>query len=219
MSRDSLPSPLPAPVATRLRRPSWKDPRLAVGVLLILGSTVAGGRVFAAADDSTAYYAARHVLTPGDPITAADLTVVRADLDVEAGYLDADRPVGGDLLALRTVGPGELLPLDALGTRTALTTQPVGIAVRGDLPAAVRKGARVDIWVADAEPGAAGSFGTPRRVVAGAEVAEISDADRGLGSTNGRTVHVLLSEEQLPQMLAAIANASAISVLPSAGAS
>ena len=50
---------LPTPTATRLRRPSWRDSRLLVGVLLVLVSTVLGSVVVARADDRVPVYAVK----------------------------------------------------------------------------------------------------------------------------------------------------------------
>ena len=43
---------LPEPTAKRLQRPSWRDARLLVGVVLVLLGTVLGARLIAAADDT-----------------------------------------------------------------------------------------------------------------------------------------------------------------------
>lgn len=210
---------LPAPSASRLRRPSWKDPRLAIGLVVVLASTVAGGRIVAAADQTTAFYTARHTLTPGDPVSPDDLAVVRARLETDASYLDADHPLPADLISLRTINPGELMPLDAVGSSSALAVQPVGIVVHGDLPSTVRKGSRVDVWaVAPRSPGEASSVGTPQQLVRGAEVSEVQESGGGLGASGAHTVHVLLTDDDLPQVLTALADDSALSILPAGGA-
>ena len=50
LSRTPAVQRLPAPAAARLRRPSWRDPRLLVGLLLVAVAVVVGTTAVAAAD-------------------------------------------------------------------------------------------------------------------------------------------------------------------------
>ena len=98
---------LPAPVAPRLRRPSWRDPRLLVGLLLVLSAVVVGARVVSAADETEPYYVAVATLTPGDAVGSADVRVVRARLqDVSPGYLSAASDLPAGMVASRVSPPG-----------------------------------------------------------------------------------------------------------------
>lgn len=136
------------PPAQRLRAPSWRDPKLVVGLLLVLTSVVVGGRVVAAADRTVAVWAARSTLASGDAVGPGALTAVRVRLDdAVARYLPADEPVPGGLVALRTLGPGELVPVGAVGDAAALERTPLGLPYEGPLPTGLVKGARVDVWI------------------------------------------------------------------------
>ena len=162
---------LPAPAAARLRAPSWRDPRLLVGLLLVLGAVVLGARVVAAADDTSPYYAAARPLVPGDRVGADDVRVVDVRLpDSADGYVGARDPLAPGTVATRTVGEGELLPRSALGTQGDVALQPVGIPVEAAAPG-LGTGAVVDVWVALPDPERAGSFLEPERTVQGATVA------------------------------------------------
>lgn len=211
---------LPAVQAQRLRAPSWRDPRLAVGVVLVLLSVVLGARVVAAADDTEPVWAAAHALTPGDAVGPDDVRVAHVRLDADAGtYLSAagDLPTG--LVALRSVGEGELLARSGIGAVDGVDVRPVAIPVEGALPAGLGKGARVDVWVARPDPDRAGAFTEPKRLVEAAEVAEVTQSGGALGSGGNTTVQVLVGQEQLPQAIGALANGSHVSVvlLPGAG--
>ena len=61
------------PTALRLRNPSWRDPRLWVGVALVLVSVVAGARLLASADDTVGVWSASSDLTDIHPITGRAL--------------------------------------------------------------------------------------------------------------------------------------------------
>src|SRR6185312_17452878 len=64
---------LPRPTAARLQRPSWRDARLVVGVVLVLLAMTGGAVVVAAADDTTPVYAAAGGLVPGQAVRQSDV--------------------------------------------------------------------------------------------------------------------------------------------------
>lgn len=209
---------LPAPAAARLRAPSWRDPRLLVGVLLVLGSVVLGARAVASADETRPYYAATRALVPGDRVGVDDVRVVDVRLqDASAAYLTAEAALEPGTVATRTVGAGELLPLAALGEGGDVGLQPVGVPVEGAPPAGLVAGAVVDVWVAQPDPERAGSFTEPQRLVQGATVAEVSDSGSALGSGGGTTVQVLLEQDALAGVLGALANDAVVSLVLAPG--
>ena len=139
-----------SPPAVRARRPSWRDPRLAIGLALVCVSVLVGARVLAAADDTVAVLAARDSLVAGQQVGAADLTEVRlrftADEDADR-YLAAGEPLPEGVVLLRPVGPGELVPRAALSTEDGgLVEVPLSVDP-GRVPASVRAGSVVDVWV------------------------------------------------------------------------
>lgn len=209
---------LPAPAAARLRPPSWRDPRLLVGILLVVGSVVLGARLVAAADETDPYFVAAHTLTPGDPVALDDLRVVRLTLEAaDSTYLPADEGLPEGLVAVRTVAEGELLPRTGVGAAADLEVQPVGIPVEGALPAGLVKGAAVDVWVAGPDPARAGGFLPPERLVEAAAVAEVKEANSALGARGGSTVQVLVGAEPLREVLGALANDAAVSLVLALG--
>src|SRR4249919_977186 len=136
---------LPAPEAARLRRPSWRDTRLLVGLLIVLGSVALGARVVATADDTAPVYAARVTLPAGTALSPAVLDVIKVRLGPAAGrYLSGIRPPPAGTVLLRTVTAGELVPASAMGRAEALRRRPVGIPVDGALPAGIAPGGLVD---------------------------------------------------------------------------
>ncbi len=212
-----MPAP-PTPQAPRLRAPSWRDPRLLVGLGLVLASVVAGGRVVAAADDTVPVWAARTTLASGDALTPAVLSPVRVHLDeAVAEYLSAERPLPPGLVALRTLGPGELVPASAVGEASLLLRKPLGLPYEGPLPSGLVKGARVDVWITPApDPGApavapAGADG-PVQLAQRVEVAEVAGAEDGFAGS-GTTVQVYLAEEEVARVLAGRAAGAEVSLL------
>lgn len=204
----------PAPVpAARLRAPSWRDPRLLLGLALVLASVLLGSWVVTTADRTRPVWAAAAPLAPGDAVGAPALTVVRASLGTDAArYLPADRPLPRGLVVLRTVGPGELVPRTAVGSASALALRPVGLPVTGALPPGLTKGSLVDVWVSPAPAPGAGSTAPPRQLATSAPVADVT-RDEGALASRSATVHVLLDAEQLPQALSAVAAGAAVAVV------
>lgn len=201
-------SDLATPTASRLTRPSLRDSRLIVGVLLVLASTVLGAVLFARAGQTVPMYAARGQLVPGQALTAADLVRVDVHLgDTGPAYLSAKEPLGADLWVLREVRPGELIPASGVGARSAITVQPVTLLVDPTSAAGLTMGSVVDVYVNRPAAKGAGAGGPdlagPERSLAGVTVGRVEEAARvGVASTSPRSVQVLVPMEAVKGLVA-----------------
>lgn len=210
--------------ANRLRAPSWRDPRLVVGLLLVLGSVVAGARLVASFDHREKVYAAGVALAPGQVVRADQLTKVEVALGGQAErYLSAgDAPPAG-AVALREVKPGELVPRSAVG-RADQSGKPVMVPVDQDAARMLSAGDMVDVWVNARRPGAASSgpdaYGTPVRMLSQAAVSRVPDPASGrLGAARGTVgVLVLVPAEQVERVIAAVDQEARFTLVPSLGA-
>jgi hypothetical protein len=212
-------SDLPTPSVARLRRPSWRDTRLLVGLLIILVSVALGARVVAAADDTVPVYAAARTLATGGALTPADLTVVRVRLGgATHAYLGAQSPPPAGATLLRTLGAGELVPMSAVGSAAQLQVRPVTIPVDGAAPPGLLVGARVDVWSSARDPAGGGaSFRPPQRLATSAEVAAVTAPDTGLSLARGPAAQLLLADGELRTVLDAMANQARITLVPVPG--
>jgi hypothetical protein len=140
----------PAPQARRHHRPGWRDPRILVGVVIVALSVLLGVKVLASADDTVGVWALRKDLPAGTRVDAGEVDRVEirfASRDAADRYLSADDPLPPDSVLQRAVGQGELLPRKALaGADEALVEVPVSVEV-DEVPATVKEGSVVDIWV------------------------------------------------------------------------
>ncbi|GAB7193705.1 flagellar protein FlgA [Kineococcus sp. NUM-3379] len=214
---------LPPPRATRLRAPSWRDPRLLVGLSLVLGSVVLGARVVATADRTVPVWAVVGPVAAGQSIGAGNLRVaeVRLGEDVQRAYLPASAAPATDWVALRTVAAGELLPRASVGRAADLAARPVSLPL-DSLPAGVAVGGQVDVWTTGAVvEGRADLPGTapagPEQLLAGVEVSAVSSAGAGLGTRRSADVQVLVPAGRLPGLLTSLASGTQLVVVPVPG--
>ena len=134
----------------RWRRPAWKDPRMAGGVVLVAGAVALGAWAVDAAADTTRVYVLSQDVAPGTDLTADGiLTVVEAhpgtDAYVEAGHL----PDGA--VSTRSMRKGELLATAAVNSGREQDLRPVVLNVASNLPASTKVGDYVDLWIVPKE--------------------------------------------------------------------
>ena len=134
----------------RWRRPAWKDPRMAGGVVLVAGAVALGAWAVDAAADTTRVYVLSQDVAPGTDLTADGiLTVVEAhpgtDAYVEAGHL----PDGA--VSARSMRKGELLAAAAVNSGREQELRPVVLTVASNLPASTKVGDYVDLWIVPKE--------------------------------------------------------------------
>jgi hypothetical protein len=196
----------------RLKKPSWKDPRLVVGILLVLASTAGVVSLLGAADQTTEAYAAREAIAVGERLTADKLHRVKVRLgDLEQRYLTSESGLSEGAVAVQRIGQDQLVPRDSLGELDVLDRKPVAVTVEEALPAQAVAGSRVDVWVA--LPDARNGYSQPTLLLPGAEIAQLTPGSTALGSARSTVVMVLVTDSQMPQLLGAQANKAKISVV------
>jgi hypothetical protein len=140
-----------APLARRVSRPSWRDPRLVVGVVLVAGSVLAGAALLGGGDGSVSVWALRTDLADGSPVAASDLVAQQVGFlstDEADRYLSAATAIPEGSTLVRAVGAGELLPRAALGASDLEPVVEVPVPVAAEaVPATVVAGSRVDVYV------------------------------------------------------------------------
>ena len=135
-----------APVM-RLRRPRWKDPRLIVGVVLVVASVLMGALLVSRLAETTPVLVARSPIVPGDPIDPDNLTLVEMRLgDQHDLYLGALEAIPDGSVATRAVQAGELLPLSAVGQSADVPLRPIVIPVDSTVAESVAPGVSVELW-------------------------------------------------------------------------
>ncbi|KGN32327.1 hypothetical protein N802_18355 [Knoellia sinensis KCTC 19936] len=201
-------SDLPTPSAQRLHKPSWRDSRLLIGLLLVLASTAIGAYVVSRADDRMPMYAAKSGLVAGQPLTADDVVRVDVQLGESAGdYVSAGTDVPPDHFVLREVRAGELIPATAVGSRDEATAQPVALQVDATSASTLQVGSVVDVYVNRPLPSAKGSIGStgfsgPVLTLAGVTVVAVPQ-DGGVmgGSGDTRALQIMVPKDKVKQVV------------------
>lgn len=147
LSPESRPA---SPPAARAQPAGWRDPRMIVGVVIVAVCVLLGARVLAGADDSVAVWGLRHDVVAGASLGPGDLVPVRVHFAGGGAerYLTAASGPAPHGTAAHDLAAGELLPRSAVAADDgpALVEVPLSVAP-DDLPASVRRGAVVDVWV------------------------------------------------------------------------
>jgi hypothetical protein len=198
--------------AARLKRPSWRDPRLLVGILLVLVSVAGVVFLVNSADRTTEVYAARDGIGVGEALTAENVVRAKVRLgETEQHYIPVESGLPEGMVAVQRIAKDQLVPRASLGEVDRLDRKPVALTIDETLPSQAVEGARVDVWVA--QPDARNGYSEPKLLLPGAEIAEVTAGSTALGSTKTTVLMVLVEDSQMPALLGAQANEAKISVV------
>lgn len=193
----------PSPPARRLQAPSWLQPRLIAGMLMIVVSVITGAKVVSAADRSVLVWAVARDVAAGTVLAPDDLRPARVRLfDSAPRYLDiAESPAGRAVT--RRLAEGELVPATAL--RTVAPAVVVNIPVQPANAPALARGQAIDVWASSKDC-------PPERVLAAAPVQEVhADGVGALSSGAGALqVVVRVSAVEAERVLAALSREATI---------
>ena len=188
------------------------DVRLVIGLLLV-GASIAGvyGLV-AAADRTTAVYAAAKPVAAGRQLQVSDLEVVRVRLAGASVMYVTEGALRSGAVTVRPLVKGELLALAAVGSARDISATTLVLTLTSPLPTASAVGATVDIW--SAVQLGQNTFGPPTIMVPRAQISRIIESS-GIGSSSQNiNVEVIVPRSTVVLVLQAQANGDAISLVP-----
>jgi len=189
------------------------DPRLAIGIGLVVASVVGVYGVVQATDRSVFVYSTTGVLSPGDRVYESDLGVTSVQLgDADDRYFrQGDVPSDG-LVVTRTVLEGELLPVSAVGSAASIRVASVVVTVSGQLSRSIEPGAVVDVWSsAELEDR---RFGPPAVLVGSATVVRVLESSGLIADRQGSGVELLVPKGKIARVLEAAADGNSIALIP-----
>lgn len=191
-------------------RRTWMDPRLVIGVVLVLASLAGVWLVVQQSSRTDTAWAATRTLLPGDTVAAGDVQQVEVRLpQSQERYLDASAdPVG--MVVASTVGEGEVLPVRALGESAGADRSAMVIEIQGALPRSVRAGSLVDVWTAAPTDD---GYEAPAVLVDDAIVVGVVE-DEGILATAAQQLELLVPADETSRLLEAMSNEHVLSVVP-----
>lgn len=213
-------SELPRPSVTRLARPSWREPRLLVGVLLVVLAIALGAKAVSSFDERVPVYAAAVALVPGDRLGPDNLT--RADVrlgDRMGRYLSAATAVAPDTFVVREVREGELVPASAVGSRADVGVQPVTVRIDATAATGLVRGSVVDVWISDRDASSTTEkFLDPHLALRAATVSWLPGEQTrfGVGASTS-AIQILVPRADVAQVIAAQDRQSRVTLVPVPG--
>ena len=209
---------LAQPVAKRLQRPSWRDSRLLVGVLLVLVAATLGAKAVASTDDRVPMWVATVDLVAGDVVTAD--SVRRADVRLDddmASYLSAATPPAAGTYVVRDVRSGELVPRSAFGTAEQVGLQRVTVRADAVSATGLARGSRVDLFVTPKTSLASTNKPTTTKVLTAAGVASVQSSSGGLGSNATTSVQLYVPTDRVQTVVEAVDGEAKLTLVPVVG--
>jgi hypothetical protein len=194
-------------------RSRWFDPRLAIGLGLVVSSIAGVLVVVSHADSTIAVLSARVALFTGDRVSAADLVERRVRLDGLADdYLTAKQLPRAGLVITKPVAIGELVPLSAVGDRSGARKASIVVPLSVELPGSIDTGSTVELW--SAAVGENQRFERPKVLVGSATVVRLVDDAALVARGPVVSVELQIPRSRTSAVLDAIANDSSLSLVP-----
>lgn len=203
-----------APRSARLRRPTWRDPRLAGGAVLIAASLALGAWAVDSASHTDQVYLLTRDVAPGTSLEEEGLlTLVDAnpgtDVYVEAGSL----PSGA--VTTRSLSAGELVPEDAVGEAALGGMRSLVLEVATALPAGTAVGDVVDLWALPPAQSAVSAAAAEASVVAeGLTISAVGESGTSLVGSTTTSVEVLVPDDSVGAVLTAVGGQGALVLVP-----
>lgn len=211
-----VPVPTEPAGALRLRRPRWRDPRLLIGIALVLVSVLAGILVITRLSATTTVLVARTDVVVGSVLRSEDLTTAQLRLGEQTPqYASSLDQIPAGAVATETIRAGHLLPVSAIGQGEGVQLRPVVIEVDAAIARSVAPGARVEVWSTPEQSGQEERAQAVRLVDSGVVRTVDEGSSLGMQSTS---VEVLIPADEVPVLLEALAADDRLDVIAIPGA-
>lgn len=200
----------------RLRTPRWKDPRLIVGIVLVVASVLMGAGLVSRMSETTPVLIARSAVVPGDSLESADLVAVDLRLaDQTEHYVGTLEAIPDGAVATRTIQPGELVPMSAVGQSDDVPLRPVVIPVDAAVAESVVPGATVELW--HTSPSTDDGVDAEAQLLVADAVVRRIDEGSSLGM-RAMSVEVLVPADSLGEVLEVLSKDERLDVIGVPGA-
>jgi hypothetical protein len=196
------------------RRLSARTPwvRAAIGGILVVGSIIGVMAALSGTRETQSVLMSNSALAPGTALGEADVSVVEVPRNaVFDGYV-GPQELEGSLFISSPVGPGDMIPKNAVSATSLSDSSVVSIQLAVGHPEWLQPGATATFWVQP--PSAENSFGEPFVLAPAVVVLAVSSDDGFAADAMTSQVDLLVSRRALPGVLHAIANKFHTSLTP-----
>lgn len=184
----------------------WKDPRLALGVLLIAVSAIAGAFLMQG-PETKAVYRANSAMVPGTTVEGANFAIVDVPVDLAEGFIGPsdgmdDRRIGqvieqGQLLSTQIL---EADPVEAGYTHLV-------VPLVAPAPASLSQGSSAELWRIKSEQ-TGGDEASAERIASDLVIVSISSTDSMRIDQYGAEIQVTNSD--VPDVLAVLGSSDGL---------
>jgi hypothetical protein len=203
------------PLAARRRRAL--DPRILIGVALIVASALGTTALVGALTRTVVVYRADGPIVAGDRVTAGTLAPATVRLGDAAGlYLSGALPEAG-LVATRPIAAGEIVPRSAVGSDVAVHSATVVVDLASPLAAGVAVGSTVDLWSAAKTDPTENRYAAPVVLVGDAVVSRVVAPGGLIAGSTKDSVELQVPRDEVAAVLAAQAGSARLSAVEIGG--
>ena len=194
-----------------MRTPQRNNRRkIALGLVLVILSGLGVWWTIRVNNHTDEYLIADQPAASGSEISSASFHTARMNLGDSGKLYLRPGELTGSAYLLIGVDAGQLIPKSLIASKALDERVPVVISSRMPLPAKVRVGDLVDVWVSKLT--ANNQYAKPVQVVIDAEIADIVQTS-GIMSDQSQQVQVLVPADSVSPILDAIASKDALSLV------
>lgn len=175
-----------SPKASRLALPRWLDPKLLLGLLLVIVAMLLGARVFASADNTVAVYRVQSAMFSGDALTPDSVAITRvhfSETSVADNYVSAGSPLPTGQVVNHDLRAGEMLTQGSVSPKAATPTVELSVPISTGDVALVTKNSRIDVIVVPNTTAGSTAKAVPTKVLANVLVTSVPGGSGGAFSS------------------------------------
>lgn len=216
-------STLTEPHSKRLKKPTIRDWRFILGVLLVLIS-ITGVQLYVQMNNhKTEYYTARSEIRLGEKITEDKLARVEVNIDAaqDKYFTGNDLTLSKGKIATQRIPEGNLISKEAVGTETLPGRRLATISIDRTAASTLKAGERVDVWTSGPRNQDSKTRESAREdksgahaLVQNAEIVSIVVDERVLGANGKATVQLWVAEESIAAIVQESNSDSKLSLIP-----
>ena len=204
-----------------MHKPGFKDPKLIVGLILILISIAGVIGIIRINNQTYTYYTAKNDISIGQKITPDMLIEKQVNLgDSKDRYLSREQLESGKYIAVRQIPAGELISSASAHENIQERRRLVTVTLDRGIASTLKAGERVDIWVISSGkekqkvPEGEGNESEQKPLVQNAEISTIAVDEGVLGANGHANVQLWIESEKLPDILHAMSSETKITLVP-----